>query len=94
MSANHPSKLLRNLGRKGVLSWLTTSAPPATEPATDYPPEPPKEPRREAQASEHRHQTDVTGLELAGHRLGGAQRHQAGLLDGPAPATEVQGETG
>jgi hypothetical protein len=27
----------------------------------------------------------VAGLELAGHRLGGAQRHQAGLLDGPAP---------
>lgn len=52
----------------------------------------PKEPRREAQASEHRHQPDVAGLELAGHRLGGAQRHQAGLLDGPATATEVQGE--
>ena len=54
----------------------------------------PKEPRREAQASEHRHQTDLTGLELAGHRLGGAQRHQAWLLDRPAPATEVQRETG
>ena len=45
-------------------------------------------------ASEHRDQTDVAGLKLAGHRLGGAQRHQAGLLDGPAPATEVQGEAG
>jgi hypothetical protein len=33
-------------------------------------------------------------LELAGHRLGSAQRHQAGLVDRPAPATEVQGETG
>jgi hypothetical protein len=51
----------------------------------EHPSEPPEEPRREAQASEHRHQTDVAGLELAGHRLGGAQRHQAGLLDGPAP---------
>ena len=55
---------------------------------------PPGDPRREAQASEHRHQADVASLELAGHGLGGAQRHQAGLLDGPAPATEVQGETG
>jgi hypothetical protein len=54
----------------------------------------PEEPRREAQASEHRDQADVAGLELAGHRMGGAQRHQAGLLDGPAPATEVQGERG
>ncbi len=45
-------------------------------------------------ASEHRHQANVASLELAGHGLGGAQRHQAGLLDGPAPATEVQGETG
>ena len=54
----------------------------------------PKEHRREAQASEHRHQADVADLELAGHRLGSAQRHQAGLLDGPAPATEVQGEMG
>jgi hypothetical protein len=26
----------------------------------------------------------MAGLELAGHRLGGAQRHQAGLLDCPA----------
>jgi hypothetical protein len=34
----------------------------------------------------------MVGLELAGHRLGGAQRHQAGLQDGPAPATEVQRE--
>jgi hypothetical protein len=50
--------------------------------------------RRETQASEHRHQADVASLELAGHRLGGAQRHQARLLDGPAPATEVQGEAG
>ena len=39
-------------------------------------------------------QADMAGLELASHRLGGAQRHQAGLLDGPAPATEVQGEAG
>jgi len=54
----------------------------------------PEEPRREAQASEHGHQADMAGLELAGHGLGGAQRHQAGLLDGPAPATEVQGEAG
>jgi len=46
----------------------------------------------EAPASEHRDKADVAGLELAGHRLGGAQRHQAGLLDGPAPAAEVQGE--
>ena len=60
----------------------------------EHPPEPPEEPRREAQASEHRDQADMAGLELAGHRLGGAQRHQAGLLDGPAPATEVQGEAG
>jgi len=60
----------------------------------EHPPEPPEEPRREAQASEHRDQPDVTSLELAGHRLGGAQRHEARLLDGPAPATEVQGETG
>ena len=58
----------------------------------ENPPEPPTEPRREAQASEHRDQANVAGLELAGHRLGGAQRHQAGLLDRPAPATEVQGE--
>lgn len=36
----------------------------------------------------------MAGLELAGHGLGGAQRHQAGLLNGPAPATEVQGEAG
>ena len=42
-------------------------------------------------ASEHRHQADVASLELAGYRLGGAQRHQAGLLDIPAPAPEVQG---
>jgi hypothetical protein len=56
----------------------------------EYPPEPPEEPRRRPQASEHRHQTDVAGLQLAGHRLSGAQRHQAGLLDGLAPATEVQ----
>ena len=55
---------------------------------------PPEEPRREAQASEHRHQADVAGLELASHRLGGAQRHQAGLLNRPAPASEVQGKTG
>jgi len=55
-------------------------------------PEPPKEPRREAPASEHRHQADVAGLQLTGHRLGGAQRHQAGLLDGRAPATEVRGK--
>ncbi len=60
----------------------------------EHPPEPPEVLRRETQASEHRHQADVAGLELAGHRLSGAQRHQAGLLDGPAPATEVQGETG
>jgi len=52
----------------------------------------PPEPRREAQASEHRDQADVASLQLAGHRLGCAQRHQAGLLDGPAPATEVQGK--
>ena len=45
-------------------------------------------------ASEHRNQADLAGMELAGHRLGSAQRHQAGLLDGPAPATEVQGEMG
>ena len=31
-------------------------------------------------------------LKLAGHRLGGAQRHQAELLDGPAPAAELQGK--
>ena len=43
-------------------------------------------------ASEHRDQADVAGLELAGHRLGGAQRHEARLLNGPASATEVQGE--
>ena len=54
----------------------------------------PKALRQEAQASEHRHQADIAGLELAGHRLGGAQRHQAGLLDIPAPAPEVQGEAG
>ena len=58
------------------------------------PPEPPGEPRQEAPASEHRNQADMAGLELAGHRLGSAQRHQAGFLDGPAPATEVQGEAG
>jgi enoyl-CoA hydratase/carnithine racemase len=51
---------------------------------------PHRDPRREAQASKHRHQADVAGLQLAGHRLSGAQRHQAGLLDGLAPATEVQ----
>ena len=45
-------------------------------------------------ASEHRDQAYMAGLELAGHRLGVAQRHQAGLLDRPAPATEVQGEAG
>ena len=45
-------------------------------------------------ASEHCHQADMASLELAGHRLGGAQRHQAGLLDRPAPATEVQGKAG
>lgn len=45
-------------------------------------------------ASEHRHQADVASLELAGHGLGGAQRHQAWLLDRPALATEVQGEAG
>ena len=33
-------------------------------------------------------------LELAGHRLGSAQRHQAGLVDRPAPATEVQRQAG
>ena len=58
------------------------------------PPELLGELRREAQTSDHRHQADVADLELAGHRLGGAQRHQAGLLDGPAPATEVQGDAG
>jgi len=58
----------------------------------ENPPEPPEEPRREAQTSEHRHQPDVASLELACHRLGGAQRHQAGLLDGPCPATEGQGK--
>jgi len=36
----------------------------------------------------------VAGLKLAGYGLGGAQRHEAWLLDGPAPATEVQGEAG
>ena len=36
----------------------------------------------------------MASLQLTGHGLGGAQRHQAGLLDGPAPATEVQGEAG
>ena len=82
-------------------SWTQSSlelairvSPTAPEPPKGHPPEPPEEPRREAQASEHRHQADVAGLKLAGHRLGGAQRHQAGLLDGPAPATEVQGEAG
>ena len=60
----------------------------------EHPPEPLEEPRREAQASEHRDQADVAGLKLAGHRLGSSQWHQAGLLDGPAPATEVQGEAG
>ncbi len=45
-------------------------------------------------ASEHRHQADGAGLELAGHSLGGAQRHHSWLLDGPALATEVQGEAG
>ncbi len=60
----------------------------------EHPPVPPDEPRREAPTSEHRHQADVAGLELAGHRLGGAQRHQAWLLDRPAPAIEVQRETG
>jgi len=58
----------------------------------ENPPEPPEEPRREDPASEHRDQADVASLELAGHGLGGAQRHQAGLLDRPAPAAEVQGE--
>ena len=58
----------------------------------EHPPEPPEEPRREAQASEHRDQANVASLQLAGHRLSGAQRHQAGLLDGPAPATEVRGK--
>ena len=60
----------------------------------ENPPEPPEEPRREAQTSEHRDQADVAGLKLAGYGLGGAQRHEAWLLDGPAPATEVQGEAG
>jgi len=46
-------------------------------------PVPPDEPRREAPTSEHRQQADLTGQELAGHRLGGAQRHQAWLLDRP-----------
>jgi len=59
----------------------------------EHPPEHPEVPRREAQASEHRDQADMASLELAGHGLGGAQRHQTGLLDRPAPATEVQGET-
>ncbi len=54
----------------------------------------PKALRQEAQASEHCHQADMADLELAGHRLGGAQRHQAALLDIPAPAPEVQGEAG
>ena len=79
-SANHLSELLHTLGRK--------EHPP------EPPEEPPEEPRRRPQASEHRDQADMAGLELAGHRLGGAQRHQAGLLDSPAPATEVQGEAG
>jgi hypothetical protein len=58
----------------------------------ENPLEPPEEPRRETQASEHRHQADVAGLELAGYGLGGAQRHQTGLLDGPSPAIEVRGK--
>ena len=91
-SANHLCNPLHNLGHRAGLSWPPAPAPPATEPATVLPPEPPEEPRREAQASEHRRQADVASLELAGHRLGGAQWHQAGLLDSPAPATEVQGE--
>ena len=77
---------------QGSLELAIRVSPTAPEPPKEHPPEPPEEPRREAQASEHRHQANVAGLELAGHRLGGAQRHQAGLLDGPAPATEVQGE--
>ena len=91
---NQLCDLLHNLGRKGSFELAIRVSPTAPEPPKEHPPEPPEEPRREAPASEHRHQADVASLELAGHRLGGAQRHQAGLLDGPAPATEVQGEAG
>ena len=89
-SANHLCDPLHNLGRWASTSWQTALAPPAPEPPIEHPPEPPEEPRREAQASEHCHQADMAGLELAGHRLGGAQRHEEGLLDGPAPAAEVR----
>ena len=91
-SANHLCDPLHNLGRRAALSWPSASAPLAHIPPVEDPPEPPKEPRREAQASEHRDQADVAGLELAGYGFGGAQRHQAGLLDGPSPATEGQGK--
>jgi hypothetical protein len=94
MSANKLSKLLHNSGLKGSFKLANHISPACSEPPKEYPPEPPEEPRREAPASEHRHQADMTGLELAGHRLGGAQRHQAGLLYGPTLATEVLGETG
>jgi len=46
----------------------------------EHPPVPPDELRREAPTSERRHQADLTGLELAGHPLGGAQRHLAAYL--------------
>jgi hypothetical protein len=59
------------------------------------PPEPPERPRRKrAQPSEHRDQADMASLELAGHRLGGAQRHQPGLLNRTATAPEVEAEAG
>ncbi|MEY4806535.1 MAG: hypothetical protein RLZZ206_924 [Cyanobacteriota bacterium] len=93
-AANHLTRLLHNLGGTSSFELANRVSPTAPEPPKEHPPEPPEEPRREAQASEHCDQADVADLELAGHRLGGAQRHQAGLLDGPAPATEVQGETG
>jgi hypothetical protein len=45
-------------------------------------------------ASEHRDGADVAGLQLAGHRLGGAQGHQPRLLHRTGPATEVEREAG
>jgi hypothetical protein len=84
---NHESKAMVGLAyrirplRPLILNGISTGAP--------------KEPRRKrAQPSEHSHKADVTGLELLGHRMGSAQRHQPGLLNRTATAAEVQGEAG
>ena len=45
-------------------------------------------------ASEHRDGAHLRRLELAGHREGGEQGHQAGLLHRPAAAADVDRDAG